>query len=141
MKRTLLLASAIFLLSGTLTQAQAPADVVRQDHQPAAEPTNLAAKPTSLAAEPTSLAAEPTSLAAEPVKATATSNTKTYESQRPAPEKRLFRSEAVENKITSGMSDTLFAPDATCSRSQIVTFLYRMQNSPESKAENPFTDV
>lgn len=48
---------------------------------------------------------------------------------------------AVENKITSGMSDTLFAPDATCSRSQIVTFLYRMQNSPESKAENPFTDV
>lgn len=78
MKRTLLLASAIFLLSGTLTQAQAPADVVRQDHQPAAEPT---------------------SLVAEPVKATATSNTKTYESQRPAPEKRLFRSEAVENKI------------------------------------------
>ena len=48
---------------------------------------------------------------------------------------------AVENKITSGMSDTLFAPDAVCSRSQIVTFLYRMQNSPESKAENPFTDV
>lgn len=48
---------------------------------------------------------------------------------------------AVENKITSGMSDTLFAPDATCSRSQIVTFLYRLQNSPESKAENPFTDV
>ena len=48
---------------------------------------------------------------------------------------------AVENKITSGMSDTLFAPDATCSRSQIVTFLYRMQNSSESKAENPFTDV
>ena len=48
---------------------------------------------------------------------------------------------AVENKITSGVSDTLFAPDATCSRSQIVTFLYRMQNSPESKAENPFTDV
>ena len=78
MKRTLLLASAIFLLSGTLTQAQAPADVVRQDHQPAAEPT---------------------SLVAEPVKATATSNTKTYESQRPAPEMRLFRSEAVENKI------------------------------------------
>ena len=93
MKRTLLLASAIYLLSGTLTQAQAPDDVVRQDHQPAAEPT-------SLAADPTSLVAEPTSLAAEPVKATATSNTKTYESQRPAPERRLFRSEAVENKIT-----------------------------------------
>ena len=42
---------------------------------------------------------------------------------------------AVENKITSGMSDTLFAPDATCSHSQIVTFLYRMQNSPEGGAD------
>ena len=48
---------------------------------------------------------------------------------------------AAQKGITGGMSDTLFAPDATCSRSQIVTFLYRMQNSPESKAENPFTDV
>ena len=48
---------------------------------------------------------------------------------------------AVENGITSGMSDTLFAPNATCSRSQIVTFLYRMEKSPEATAENPFTDV
>ena len=46
MKRTLLLASAIFMLGGALAQG------------------------------------------------------KDYESQRPAPEKRLFRSEAVENKIT-----------------------------------------
>ena len=48
---------------------------------------------------------------------------------------------AVENGITSGMSDTLFAPNATCSRSQIVTFLYRMEKSPEATAEDPFTDV
>lgn len=48
---------------------------------------------------------------------------------------------AVENGITNGMSETSFAPEATCTRSQIVTFLYRMQKSPETTAENPFTDV
>jgi len=32
---------------------------------------------------------------------------------------------AVENNITSGMSATSFAPDQTCTRGQIVTFLYR----------------
>ena len=48
---------------------------------------------------------------------------------------------AVENSITSGATETTFAPDATCTRSQIVTFLYRMEKSPEATAENPFTDV
>ena len=48
---------------------------------------------------------------------------------------------AVENKITSGMSDTLFAPDATCSRSQIVTFLYRYAGKPSGYYSNPFKDV
>lgn len=32
---------------------------------------------------------------------------------------------AVENGITNGMTETTFAPDATCTRSQSVTFLYR----------------
>ena len=32
---------------------------------------------------------------------------------------------AVENGITKGTSDTMFSPDATCSRAQIVTFLWR----------------
>ncbi len=32
---------------------------------------------------------------------------------------------AVENGITNGMTKTSFAPDATCTRGQIVTFLYR----------------
>lgn len=35
---------------------------------------------------------------------------------------------AVMNNITNGMSATTFAPDATCSRGQIVTFLYRSYN-------------
>ena len=32
---------------------------------------------------------------------------------------------AVENKITNGTSATAFSPDKTCTRAQIVTFLYR----------------
>ncbi len=32
---------------------------------------------------------------------------------------------AVENKITNGVTKISFAPDATCTRGQIVTFLYR----------------
>ena len=48
---------------------------------------------------------------------------------------------AVENGITKGVSGTLFAPNATCTRAQIVTFLWRAQKSPASGGENPFTDV
>ena len=32
---------------------------------------------------------------------------------------------AVEQDITNGTSDTTFSPNATCTRAQIVTFLYR----------------
>ena len=49
---------------------------------------------------------------------------------------------AVENGVTSGVSDTLFAPDATCTRAQVVTFLWRAAGSPEpTKIGNTFTDV
>ena len=49
---------------------------------------------------------------------------------------------AVEQEITNGTSATTFSPDATCTRAQIVTFLWRFegQNEPTSTA-NPFTDV
>ena len=48
---------------------------------------------------------------------------------------------AVENGITKGTSDTMFSPDATCSRAQIVTFLWRSQKSPAAGMANPFADV
>lgn len=49
---------------------------------------------------------------------------------------------AVENGITSGTNETTFAPDATCTRAQTVTFLWRAAGSPEpTKQDNPFTDV
>ena len=48
---------------------------------------------------------------------------------------------AVEHGITQGTGDTTFGPDAICSRGQIVTFLWRSQNSPAASDENPFDDV
>ena len=48
---------------------------------------------------------------------------------------------AVENGITRGTTDTTFSPDMTCSRSHIVTFLWRAAGSPAPDSGNPFTDV
>ena len=48
---------------------------------------------------------------------------------------------AVENGITKGTSETMFSPDATCSRAQIVTFLWRSEKSPAAGTANPFADV
>ena len=48
---------------------------------------------------------------------------------------------AVENGITKGTSDTAFSPDKTCTRAQIVTFLWRSQNAPTAGSSNLFTDV
>ena len=48
---------------------------------------------------------------------------------------------AARKGITGGMSDTLFAPNAACTRAQIVTFLWRAAGSPEPKALSSFADV
>ena len=45
-------------------------------------------------------------------------------------------------QITNGTSATTFSPDATCTRGQVVTFLWRAKGCPEPKqTNNPFTDV
>ena len=48
---------------------------------------------------------------------------------------------AVENGITKGTGDTTFSPNMTCSRAQIVTFLWRSEKSPASGTVNHFADV
>ena len=49
---------------------------------------------------------------------------------------------AAQEGVTGGTSDTLFAPNAGCTRAQAVTFLWRAAGSPEPKsADLPFTDV
>ncbi|MBQ9045313.1 MAG: S-layer homology domain-containing protein [Oscillospiraceae bacterium] len=45
-------------------------------------------------------------------------------------------------QITKGTSDTTFSPDATCTRGQVVTFLWRAMGEPEpSTTVNKFVDV
>ncbi len=49
---------------------------------------------------------------------------------------------AVANDITKGTSATTFSPNSTCTRGQIVTFLWRFENEPSpASSYNPFTDV
>ena len=48
---------------------------------------------------------------------------------------------AVENGITKGTSDTTFSPDASCTRAQIVTFLWRAGGSPAFSGNSAFSDV
>ena len=48
---------------------------------------------------------------------------------------------AVENGITGGTGDGKFSPDATCTRAQSVTFLYRAAGSPAVSGSAEFGDV
>ena len=48
---------------------------------------------------------------------------------------------AVENGITGGVGNSLFAPNQPCTRAQIVTFLWRAVGSPEPKNMSNFSDV
>ena len=46
-----------------------------------------------------------------------------------------------ENDIFKGFTETTFGPDNTLTRGQMVTVLWRMNGSPEPKADCPFGDV
>ena len=49
---------------------------------------------------------------------------------------------AVENDITKGISEGIFAPGNDCTRGHVVTFLWRAAGSPEPKStEHPFKDL
>ncbi len=48
---------------------------------------------------------------------------------------------AAKKGITGGVDENHFAPDAACTRAQIVTFLWRAAGSPEPKGASGFTDV
>ena len=50
---------------------------------------------------------------------------------------------AVQNDITSGTDATHFSPEATCTRAQVMTFLWRFQKCPDvtGYGTNPFIDV
>ncbi len=48
---------------------------------------------------------------------------------------------AVENNITGGTDSTHFSPGETCTRAQIVTFLYHAASSPAVSGSGSFNDV
>lgn len=49
---------------------------------------------------------------------------------------------ALDKGVTTGVTATQFQPNSTCTRGQVVTFLWRAKGSPEPKTKtNPFTDV
>lgn len=48
---------------------------------------------------------------------------------------------AVNNNITSGTSEVTFSPHQTCTRAQILTFLWKAVGCPEPNIENPFSDI
>ena len=48
---------------------------------------------------------------------------------------------AVDKDVTNGLTDTMFGPYESCTRTQIVTFLWRAADSPEPRTASSFTDV
>jgi hypothetical protein len=48
---------------------------------------------------------------------------------------------AYENGITTGTSETTFSPDETCTRAQVVTFLWRCEGELTYEEAETFTDV
>jgi hypothetical protein len=48
---------------------------------------------------------------------------------------------AYENGITTGTSETTFSPDETCTRAQVVTFLWRYEGELTYEEAETFTDV
>ena len=48
---------------------------------------------------------------------------------------------AVDKGITNGLTATTFGPNNSCTRGQMVTFLWRAAGSPKASATNSFTDV
>lgn len=49
---------------------------------------------------------------------------------------------AVENGITTGVTNTLFRPNNPCSRAQVMTFLWRAAGEPTPNiSEHPFVDL
>ena len=48
---------------------------------------------------------------------------------------------ASENGITKGITERSFAPKASCTRAQVVTFLWRQMDQPKVTGTNPFQDI
>lgn len=52
-----------------------------------------------------------------------------------------YIAKAVKAGLVNGMGNNLYQPDATMTRAQFVTILWRYAGSPEPKSATPFTDL
>ncbi len=133
--------------------------------EPSVEPTEPSEIPSEKPEEPTEPSETPSEKPEEPTEPSETPTEKPEEPTEPSekpterpepviptenPFKDVKKSDyfcdpvlwAVGKGITNGMSATSFAPNANCTRGQIVTFLWRACGSPEpAKKDNPFKDV
>lgn len=48
---------------------------------------------------------------------------------------------AADEGVTAGLSDSLFGPNVSCTRAQVVTFLWRAEGKPEATETESFVDV
>jgi len=48
---------------------------------------------------------------------------------------------ALEKGVTNGAGDMSFGPDETCTRAQVLTFLWRAEGRPAPTIDNPYVDV
>ena len=130
------------------------------DPKPTTEPTKPTTEPTKPTTEPTKPTTEPTKPTTKPDDPTPASPQPTTKPDDPKPTPKPIRNPFVdvnsgdyfydpvlwalthEPQITDGMTETTFAPGETCTRGQVVTFLWRAMGCAEPKsASNPFNDV
>ena len=132
------------LLNATIhfnySPSEEPSEPTEEPTEPSEVPTEKPEEPTEPSEKPSEKPEEPTEPEEKPEPVIPTEN----------PFKDVKKSDyfcdpvlwAVGKGITNGMSATSFAPNANCTRGQIVTFLWRACGSPEpAKKDNPFKDV
>jgi len=132
-----------------------PTDPSEEPSEPSEEPTEPSEEPSEPSEEPTEPSEEPTEPSEEPTEPSEEPTEPSEEPDEPEiPTENPFTDVkasdyfatpvlwAVGKNITNGMSATSFAPNANCTRGQIVTFLWRACGSPEpTSTKNNFKDV
>jgi len=130
------------------TPSEEPSEPSEELTTPSEEPTEPSEEPTTPSEEPSEPSEEPTEPSEEPSEPTEQPNEPEIPTENPftdVKESDYFATPvlwAVGKNITNGMSATSFAPNAPCTRGQIVTFLWRACGSPEpTSTKNNFKDV
>jgi len=138
--------------------SEEPSEPSEEPSEPSEEPSEPSEEPSAPSEEPSAPSEEPSEPSEEPSEPSEAPSEPSEPTDKPdapeIPKENPFTDVkesdyfatpvlwAVGKNITNGMSATSFAPNANCTRGQIVTFLWRACGSPEpTKKDNPFTDV